>query len=174
MGLPYPPSYLNPRSQGPVILQGLNYASAAGGILDSTGYNYVSFFANLKPLLSSWWYLSQCICCHAMVFLDFISSHSINRVYMITTTVMLIFTHSVWLLLITWYRLGAYLWTSSSITWQTQSHSLFSWLEGRKPRTFLTKHFSMLQLGAMTTSTITCSQARRHPGNTLPNNTRTC
>ena len=54
MGLPYPPSYLNPRSQGPVILQGLNYASAAGGILDSTGYNYVSFFANFKPLLSSW------------------------------------------------------------------------------------------------------------------------
>ena len=44
MGMPYPPSYLNPSSRGPIILQGLNYASAAAGILDSTGYNYVSFY----------------------------------------------------------------------------------------------------------------------------------
>ena len=49
MGLPYPPSYLNPRSQGPVILQGLNYGSAGSGILDSTGYDLVSFFADFKP-----------------------------------------------------------------------------------------------------------------------------
>ena len=42
MGVPYPPSYLNPRSRGPAILQGLNYASAAAGILDSTGFNFVS------------------------------------------------------------------------------------------------------------------------------------
>ena len=43
MGMPFPPAYLDPGTKGPVILKGVNYASAAGGILDSTGYNYVSF-----------------------------------------------------------------------------------------------------------------------------------
>jgi len=50
MGLPFPPAYLNPKSKGPLILQGLNYASAAGGILDSTGYNYIGRLPVSKQL----------------------------------------------------------------------------------------------------------------------------
>lgn len=43
LGLPYPPAYLAPGVKfGKNIIQGVNYASAAAGILDSTGYNYVS------------------------------------------------------------------------------------------------------------------------------------
>nr|XP_024395505.1 GDSL esterase/lipase At1g71250-like [Physcomitrium patens] len=49
MGLPFPPAYLDPTAKGPVILQGLNYASVAAGILDSTGYNYVSQLMSSLP-----------------------------------------------------------------------------------------------------------------------------
>lgn len=42
IGLPYPPASLAPTSRGRAILQGLNYASGAAGILDSSGANYVS------------------------------------------------------------------------------------------------------------------------------------
>jgi hypothetical protein len=42
IGLPYPPPYLAPTTKGPVILKGVNFASAAAGILRSTGYNFVS------------------------------------------------------------------------------------------------------------------------------------
>ncbi|BBM97527.1 hypothetical protein MPTK1_1g06380 [Marchantia polymorpha subsp. ruderalis] len=38
---PFVPAYLDPKSRGTAILGGLNYASAAGGILDSTGANYI-------------------------------------------------------------------------------------------------------------------------------------
>ncbi|KAL2652746.1 hypothetical protein R1flu_020874 [Riccia fluitans] len=40
VGVPYVPAYLNPNTQGFAILGGVNYASAAGGILDATGANY--------------------------------------------------------------------------------------------------------------------------------------
>lgn len=43
IGLPYPPPAKAPSSTGTAILRGLNYASGAGGILDGTGANYVSF-----------------------------------------------------------------------------------------------------------------------------------
>ncbi|KAJ7295778.1 hypothetical protein O6H91_Y164500 [Diphasiastrum complanatum] len=42
MGIPPPPPYLAPTTKGTAILQGVNYASGAGGILDSTGANYIS------------------------------------------------------------------------------------------------------------------------------------
>ncbi|XP_020519608.1 GDSL esterase/lipase At1g71250 [Amborella trichopoda] len=42
VGLPYPPPYTDPATVGPKILQGLNYASAAAGILDQTGQHYIA------------------------------------------------------------------------------------------------------------------------------------
>lgn len=40
-GLSYPLPYLAPNNKGSMILKGVNFASAAAGILDSTGYDYV-------------------------------------------------------------------------------------------------------------------------------------
>lgn len=42
LGLPFLPAYLNPATTGQAILRGVNYASAAGGILDASGKNYVA------------------------------------------------------------------------------------------------------------------------------------
>ncbi|ERN05769.1 hypothetical protein AMTR_s00006p00253020 [Amborella trichopoda] len=42
LGLPLIPAYLSPLSKGPAILKGLNYASAAAGILDQTGRHFGS------------------------------------------------------------------------------------------------------------------------------------
>eukprot|EP00250_Pteridium_aquilinum_P017533 c23677_g2_i1 orf=22-1215(-) len=42
LGLPFLPAYLNPATTGSAILKGVNYASAAGGILDVSGKNYIS------------------------------------------------------------------------------------------------------------------------------------
>ena len=42
LGVPIPQPYLNPLAHGSVLLNSVNYASGAGGILDSTGSNYVS------------------------------------------------------------------------------------------------------------------------------------
>lgn len=41
LGLPLVPPYLSPVSIGGNVLKGLNYASAAAGILDETGQHYV-------------------------------------------------------------------------------------------------------------------------------------
>ncbi|CAM6099719.1 unnamed protein product [Calypogeia fissa] len=41
MNQPFLPPYLAPTTQGPAILQGVNYASAAAGILDNTGANFI-------------------------------------------------------------------------------------------------------------------------------------
>lgn len=41
LGLPLVPPYLSPASKGVKILRGVNYASAAAGILDDTGRHYV-------------------------------------------------------------------------------------------------------------------------------------
>lgn len=38
----FPPPYLAPTTCGSVVLDGVNYASGAGGILDESGANYVS------------------------------------------------------------------------------------------------------------------------------------
>ncbi|CAM6060690.1 unnamed protein product [Sphagnum tenellum] len=40
-GLSYPLPYLDPNNKGSMILKGVNFASAAAGILDSTGYDYI-------------------------------------------------------------------------------------------------------------------------------------
>ncbi|KAF8399229.1 hypothetical protein HHK36_015094 [Tetracentron sinense] len=40
LGLPFIPPYLSPTSKGTNILRGLNYASAAAGIIDETGRHY--------------------------------------------------------------------------------------------------------------------------------------
>eukprot|EP01018_Ginkgo_biloba_P022952 Gb_30432 [translate_table: standard] len=42
LGLSFIPAYSNPSTRGPAILQGVNYASAAAGILNETGRNYVA------------------------------------------------------------------------------------------------------------------------------------
>ncbi|XP_068636387.1 GDSL esterase/lipase 7 [Aristolochia californica] len=50
LGLPFTPPYLSPTSKGAKILRGINYASAAAGILDETGKHYggrVSFNGQL-------------------------------------------------------------------------------------------------------------------------------
>ncbi|KAK6918601.1 GDSL lipase/esterase [Dillenia turbinata] len=41
LGLPYPPPYSDPSTNGPQMLPGVNYASAASGILDDTGKQYM-------------------------------------------------------------------------------------------------------------------------------------
>lgn len=41
LGLPYPPAYADPSTSGTRLLGGVNYASAAGGVLDETGRHYV-------------------------------------------------------------------------------------------------------------------------------------
>lgn len=43
LGLPYPPAFADPNTNGPRILGGVNYASAAAGILDESGQHYVYF-----------------------------------------------------------------------------------------------------------------------------------
>ncbi|CAI0556001.1 unnamed protein product [Linum tenue] len=42
LGLPYPPAFADPNTAGARLLGGVNYASAAAGILDETGQHYVS------------------------------------------------------------------------------------------------------------------------------------
>lgn len=41
LGLPYVPAYADPNTKGTRMLGGVNYASAAAGILDETGQHYV-------------------------------------------------------------------------------------------------------------------------------------
>lgn len=41
LGVPYPPAFADPNTAGSRMLGGVNYASAAAGILDETGQNYV-------------------------------------------------------------------------------------------------------------------------------------
>lgn len=41
----FAPPYLAPTTKGPVILQGVNYASGGGGILNETGKIFVSFIS---------------------------------------------------------------------------------------------------------------------------------
>ncbi|KAI5080745.1 hypothetical protein GOP47_0003928 [Adiantum capillus-veneris] len=41
VSLPFPPPYLAPTTRGTTILQGVNYASAAAGIIRSTGYDFI-------------------------------------------------------------------------------------------------------------------------------------
>jgi len=43
LGIPSPPPFADPSTNGSRILNGVNYASAAGGILDESGRNYVCF-----------------------------------------------------------------------------------------------------------------------------------
>ncbi|GLJ54165.1 hypothetical protein SUGI_1160760 [Cryptomeria japonica] len=40
LGLPFVPAYLAPSTKGKKVMEGVNYASAAAGILDDTGRNY--------------------------------------------------------------------------------------------------------------------------------------
>lgn len=41
IGLPFPPPYLAPTTKGTAMLQGVSYASSAGGILRSSGFDFV-------------------------------------------------------------------------------------------------------------------------------------
>lgn len=42
LGLPLAPAYLEAKLKGLNMLKGINFASAAAGILDETGANYVT------------------------------------------------------------------------------------------------------------------------------------
>ncbi|KAJ7560522.1 hypothetical protein O6H91_04G133600 [Diphasiastrum complanatum] len=50
IGLPPAPPYLSPTTIGSAILKGVNFASGAGGILDSTGANYINRISFNKQL----------------------------------------------------------------------------------------------------------------------------
>lgn len=41
LSVPVPPAFANPSTVGATILNGVNYASSAAGILDDTGRHYV-------------------------------------------------------------------------------------------------------------------------------------
>lgn len=43
MGIPAPPPFADPATTGARISGGVNYASAAAGILDETGQHYVNY-----------------------------------------------------------------------------------------------------------------------------------
>lgn len=47
LGLPYIPAFANPTTVGSRILGGVNYASAAGGILDETGQTFVITYTHI-------------------------------------------------------------------------------------------------------------------------------
>jgi hypothetical protein len=59
LDLPFPPPYLAPTTKGKAILQGVNYASGAGGYIRSTGFNFVS--CPPSPL-------SRFLCCLSRMF----------------------------------------------------------------------------------------------------------
>ncbi|KAJ7525773.1 hypothetical protein O6H91_17G065600 [Diphasiastrum complanatum] len=50
IGLPPAPPFLSPLTRGSAILKGVNFASGAGGILDSTGANYINRISFNKQL----------------------------------------------------------------------------------------------------------------------------
>ncbi|KAG0566090.1 hypothetical protein M758_7G036300 [Ceratodon purpureus] len=50
LGMPFPPAYLDPKTKGPAILKGINYASGAGGILEDSGNNLLAHLSMNKQL----------------------------------------------------------------------------------------------------------------------------
>ena len=60
--LPFPPPYLNPNTTGKAILQGVNFASGAGGYLRSSGFNFVnaSLFDHISANLLI--LMNVCVC----------------------------------------------------------------------------------------------------------------
>uniref|UniRef100_A0A5B7C419 GDSL esterase/lipase n=1 Tax=Davidia involucrata TaxID=16924 RepID=A0A5B7C419_DAVIN len=52
LGVPSPPAYADPNTVGARILGGVNYASAAAGILDETGQHYGDRFSLSKQVLN--------------------------------------------------------------------------------------------------------------------------
>ncbi|XP_010252444.1 PREDICTED: GDSL esterase/lipase At1g71250 [Nelumbo nucifera] len=52
LGLPYPPAFADPNTAGPRMLRGVNYASAAAGILDETGRHYGERFTLSQQVLN--------------------------------------------------------------------------------------------------------------------------
>lgn len=54
LGVPSPPPFLDPTSTENKLLNGVNYASGSGGILDDSGRHYVLY--TLSQLFSSLYY----------------------------------------------------------------------------------------------------------------------
>ncbi|XP_068653243.1 GDSL esterase/lipase At1g71250 [Aristolochia californica] len=52
LGLPYVPAFADPNTRGGRLLSGVNYASAAAGILDETGGNYGDRFSLSQQLIN--------------------------------------------------------------------------------------------------------------------------
>ncbi|XXG87001.1 hypothetical protein AAC387_Pa11g1796 [Persea americana] len=52
LGLPYPPPYADQFTSGSRLLRGVNYASAAGGILDETGQHFGARFSLSQQVLN--------------------------------------------------------------------------------------------------------------------------
>ena len=51
LGIPYLPAFADPTTVGTRVLNGVNYASAAAGILDETGQHFVLQLMHLNLLL---------------------------------------------------------------------------------------------------------------------------
>ncbi|KAB5512473.1 hypothetical protein DKX38_029501 [Salix brachista] len=51
LGVPYPPAFADPNTAGSRILGGVNYASAAAGILDESGQHYALYNLGLRKFL---------------------------------------------------------------------------------------------------------------------------
>nr|XP_004250819.1 GDSL esterase/lipase At1g71250 [Solanum lycopersicum] len=59
LGVPSPPPFANPSTRGERILGGVNYASAAGGILDETGKHYMDRYTLSQQVINFESTLSQ-------------------------------------------------------------------------------------------------------------------
>lgn len=57
LGIPFGPVFLDPTTKGKAILRGVNYASGGSGILDFTGYTFVSSKRHLQSLHFFFWVL---------------------------------------------------------------------------------------------------------------------
>eukprot|EP01018_Ginkgo_biloba_P038529 Gb_24613 [translate_table: standard] len=98
LGLPFIPPYLDSSTHGRNVVRGVNYASAAGGILDESGKNYVariSFnqqianfqntlqvlneLAESREILSQ--YLSKSICVIAFGSNDYLNNYLMPNLY---------------------------------------------------------------------------------------------
>ena len=68
LGVSYPQPFADPGSTGSKIFSGVNYASAAAGILDETGQNYVSYFYLLNSITIITWTREQAIIVKALLW----------------------------------------------------------------------------------------------------------
>ncbi|XP_047324144.1 GDSL esterase/lipase At1g71250-like [Impatiens glandulifera] len=97
IGIPAPPPFANPSTTGPRIFGGVNYASAAAGILDETGkhygdryslsqqtQNFISTVSQMNRMMSRnnvTHYLSRCIAVMVFGSNDYINNYLLPSLY---------------------------------------------------------------------------------------------